>query len=178
MVNYIGIILAADVSCDRNDMALFRPMVAALAQAGPATGPVGVVLADAGYCSEANLAAPGTVRLIAVKKDRRTRADRATTSGPAPQGLSRRAAMEHARGPPRDATSTSNVPGRSNPVSATSSTTWVSPASPAGRRLPRRNLPPSGAEWDLSVAIGPQAQHASLVALTVRGRFLQLPLSV
>ena len=63
---------------------------------GAATGPVGVVLADAGYCSEANLAAPGPVRLIAVKKDRRTRADRATTSGPAPEGLSRRAAMEHA----------------------------------------------------------------------------------
>ena len=87
MVNYIGIILAADVSCDPNDMALFRPMVAALAQAGPATGPVGVVLADAGYCSEANLAAPGPVRLIAVKKDRRTRADRATTSAPPPKAL-------------------------------------------------------------------------------------------
>jgi transposase len=96
VVNYVGIILAAEVSCDPGDMALFRPMVARLAQAGDVIGPVGVVLADAGYCSEANLAAPGPVRLIAVKKDRRTRADRATTSGPAPAGLSRRAAMEHA----------------------------------------------------------------------------------
>jgi transposase len=95
VVNYIGIIVAADVSSDPNDVALFRPMVAHLAQAHDVVGPVGVVLADAGYCSEANLAAPGPTRLIAVKKDRRTRADRTTTSGPAPEGLSRRAAMEH-----------------------------------------------------------------------------------
>jgi transposase len=96
VVNGVGVFVAADVSCDPNDMGLFRPMVARLARAEDVLGPVGVVLADAGYCSEANLAAPGPVRLIAVKKDRRTRADRTTTSGPAPEGLSRRAAMEHA----------------------------------------------------------------------------------
>ena len=67
-----------------------------MAQAETLVGPVGVVLADAGYCSEANLAAPGPARLIAAKKARRTRADRATTSWPAPEGLSPRAAMEHA----------------------------------------------------------------------------------
>jgi transposase len=96
VVNYIGIILAADVFCDPNDMALFQPMVKALAQAGPLIGPVGVVLADAGYCSGTNLAAPGPTRLIATKKDHLTRSDQETTAGPAPEGLSPRAAMEHA----------------------------------------------------------------------------------
>jgi transposase len=96
VVNYIGIILAADVFCDPNDMALFGPMVGTLAQAGPLVGAVGVVLADAGYCSGANLAAPGPTRLIATKKARLTRADQATSHGPAPEGLSPRAAMEHA----------------------------------------------------------------------------------
>jgi len=96
VVNYVGIIIAANVFCDPNDMALFRPMLAELAELEPVVGPVGVVLADAGYCSDTNLAAPGPTRLVATKKARLTRADKATTCGPAPEGLSPRAAMEHA----------------------------------------------------------------------------------
>jgi transposase len=96
VVNYIGIFLAADVFCDPNDMGLFVPMVDVLARAEPVIGSVGVVLADAGYCSGANLSAPGPTRLIATQKARLARADKATTSGPAPAGLSPRAAMGHA----------------------------------------------------------------------------------
>jgi transposase len=96
MVNYIGIFLAADVFCDPNDMGLFGPMVEVLSRAEPLIGAVGVVLADAGYCSATNLAAPGPTRLIATQKARLARADKTTTTGPAPAGLSPRAAMEHA----------------------------------------------------------------------------------
>jgi transposase len=96
VVNYIGIVIAAEVSCDTGDVALFRPMLEVLAEAAPTVGAVGVVLADAGYCSEANLVAPGPVRLIATQKDRLTRAGPATTSGPAPEGMGPREAMAHA----------------------------------------------------------------------------------
>jgi transposase len=100
VVNGIGLFIAADVSCDPGDVALFRPMLAHLATAEDLVGPVGVVLADAGYCSGANLAAPGPTRLIATKKDFLTRAAQPTTSGPAPEGLGLRAAMAHALATP------------------------------------------------------------------------------
>lgn len=96
VINYIGIIMAAEVFTAPNDMGLFQPMAQALAQAGPVTGPVGVVLADAGYCSAANLVAPGPARLISTKQERHTRADRAVAHGPAPQGLSPVDQMRHA----------------------------------------------------------------------------------
>ena len=41
VVNYIGIIVAADVSCDPNDMALFRPMVAGWPRRSRLSGPSG-----------------------------------------------------------------------------------------------------------------------------------------
>jgi len=96
VVNHIGVILAAEVFCSPNDMELFRPMLGLLAAGEPALGPVGVVLADAGYCSDANLSAPGPVRLIATRNSRQLRADKGTAFGPAPSGLSPRQAMEHA----------------------------------------------------------------------------------
>jgi len=95
VVNRAGVILAADVFSDPNDQKLFKPMVEHLAKAEAVLGAVGVVLADAGYCSEANLAAPGPTRLIATQKSRLTRAQKITTAGPAPAGLGPRAAMEH-----------------------------------------------------------------------------------
>jgi transposase len=100
VVNHVGIIVAVQVCSEPNDMAQFVPMLAALAEAGPIVGPVGVVLADAGYCSATNLAAPGPTRLIATKKSRLARADRARAAGPAPEGLSPKAAMEHALATP------------------------------------------------------------------------------
>src|SRR4051812_2811478 len=53
--------------------------------------------ADAGYCSDANLAAPGPDRLIAITKSRdqlKTARDH-PTSGPPPAGCSPRQAMAH-----------------------------------------------------------------------------------
>jgi transposase len=43
---------------------------------------IGVIVADAGYCSEDNLTAPGPDRIIATAKDRELRASQATDQGP------------------------------------------------------------------------------------------------
>jgi len=84
-----GLIIATELTDDPTDMAWFEPMMtqaqeaAALIEAhrpapdpgsgGHAGGPgggIGQALADAGYCSEANLTCPGPDRLIAVGKRR------------------------------------------------------------------------------------------------------------
>lgn len=59
---------------------------------------IGLVLADAGYWSDANATAAGPERLIATLKDwkqRRAARDLGTTTGPAAQGASPAQAMEH-----------------------------------------------------------------------------------
>jgi transposase len=95
-INEIGIIIAAEVYDHPGDAELFVPMIAALNQAEQITGPVGVVLADAGYCSANNLTAPGPTRLIATANARTARkADRQPTSGPPPPHLNARQAMDH-----------------------------------------------------------------------------------
>lgn len=73
------VIIACDVVTDRTDMRQFDPMIAkatehleALTHAGHERR-IGVVLADAGYCSQANLTSSGPDRIIAVSKDRQTR---------------------------------------------------------------------------------------------------------
>ena len=66
--------------------------------ADDATGVIGVIVADAGYCSEDNLTAPGPDRIIATTKDRHLRAGQAThqptgqatSSGPAVQRMRQR----------------------------------------------------------------------------------------
>jgi transposase len=93
-----GLIIATELTGDPADMAWFEPMMHAAAAAAdliaahrPAPGPdpepgspgggqhdgqdgsaggIGMALADAGYCSEANLTCPGPDRLIAVGKRR------------------------------------------------------------------------------------------------------------
>lgn len=94
-VNEVGIIVAAEVFTDPGDALLFAPMIDALQATVGLTGPVGVVLADAGYCSTANLTAPGPARLIATSAARKVRAETATTAGPPPAGLDPIAAMTH-----------------------------------------------------------------------------------
>lgn len=99
------IIAAVQVSQSPNDMAAFTPMMAAAQAAArrlhEATGrdehTIGVVLADAGYCSDANLAATGPDRLIAISKNRdQIRHSREhSTSGPPAPGATPRQAMEH-----------------------------------------------------------------------------------
>lgn len=98
------IILAAVVTCQPGDVEAFIPMTraaeAAVRTLGEATGAelaIGVVLADAGYLSIANLTAKGPDRLIAVGKARqRRRAARENpAAGPPPDGANPIAAMGH-----------------------------------------------------------------------------------
>jgi transposase len=81
-----GLIIATELTDDPTDMAWFEPMMTRARQAAdliaahrPAPGPdgggqggdgIGLALADAGYCSAANLTCPGPDRLIAVGKHR------------------------------------------------------------------------------------------------------------
>jgi len=80
-----GLIIATALSQDPGDVTWFEPMITAAGQAAaliaahrPAAGDgrpgpggaIGLVLADAGYLSEANLTCPGPDRLIAVGKRR------------------------------------------------------------------------------------------------------------
>jgi transposase len=96
-----GLVIAAELTQEANDLRQLVPMLDAvsanLAVAG-ASVPVGTVLADAGYFSEANVAAPGPDRLIATKKSWALRNKTKTEgykTGPAPEGASPVEAMEH-----------------------------------------------------------------------------------
>lgn len=101
IVNQHQIVLACDVSQDANDVGLYQPMTERLAQtmsAAGITGEVELTLADAGYCSEANLTSPGPDRLIATTKDhkqRRAARDLGQTSGPPPPDATPIEEMEH-----------------------------------------------------------------------------------
>ena len=86
------IVVACEVSQDAGDVQLLKPMVAELKRtldaAGIAAG-AQLMLADAGYSSEANAICPGPDRLIATQKDhkrRRAARERGEADGPpAPQ---------------------------------------------------------------------------------------------
>ena len=88
-----------------NDMSSFVSMmyasehVAAMlhTQTGLAEHLVGVVLADAGYCSDRNLAAPEPDRLIALTKGRNQAkaAQHESATGPPPHAAIPRQAMDH-----------------------------------------------------------------------------------
>lgn len=100
-VNDNQIVLAGTVSQNGNDVELYQPMVTALTDTLAAAGitdPVRLILADAGYWSEANATAEGPDRLIATLKDwkqRRAARQAGTTSGEPPQNASPLEAMEH-----------------------------------------------------------------------------------
>lgn len=99
------IIVAVQIGQSTNDQAAFVPMMHAAEQSaeqlhrrtGDPQHVIGTVLADAGYASEANLAAPGPDRLIALSKAR----DQARTSrtepasDPAPDQVTPRELMRH-----------------------------------------------------------------------------------
>jgi transposase len=100
------LIAAVAVSQSTTDQSLLLPMVHAAeltaASCHAVSGDdlahqIGTVLADAGYASDANLAAAGPERLIALAK-RRDQAKAASTepaSGPPPAGSTPRQAMDH-----------------------------------------------------------------------------------
>ena len=95
------ITVACAVTTDRNDVAQLKPMVEQATQnlAGAGVGgKVGVVVADAGYSSEDNLALEdslGVELVIASKNRRRSEASSATPPrGRIPKGLSKKRRME------------------------------------------------------------------------------------
>jgi transposase len=99
------LIVATRVGQNPVDAGQFVPMMSAAGQAAAdcaaASGRddlgIDLVLADAGYASDANLAAPGPDRLIALNNGRRRHADalRRPAQGAPPPGASPREAMDH-----------------------------------------------------------------------------------
>ena len=78
------LIIAADLTDDPTDPGWYRPMVTAatdtITHIWGAGTEIGCVLADAGYCSETNLTAPGPDRLIATGSRRSTGPRRAESA--------------------------------------------------------------------------------------------------
>jgi transposase len=96
-VNEAGVVLAASVTQQTNDVCQCEPMVAAIAANLDVAGieeEVDLLLFDAGYLSAANLTADGPDRLIATDKSRRLHETGRTTGDP-PPGATPREAMEH-----------------------------------------------------------------------------------
>ncbi len=99
------IIVAVGLGQSTNDQASFVPMMQAAQQAaaylhassGNDNHTIGTVLADAGYASDANLAAAGPDRLIALGKarDQANAATREPVQGPPNPGTTPRQAMSH-----------------------------------------------------------------------------------
>jgi transposase len=110
IVNQHQIVLACDVSQDAGDVQLYQPMTDTLTQTLAAAGmqtEAGLVLADAGYWSEANATSPGPDRLIATLKDhkqRRAARELGQTSGPPPPDATPIEEMEHLLRTPQGAT--------------------------------------------------------------------------
>jgi transposase len=100
-VSQDGLVLVAAVTQDQNDSGQLQPMMASLTENLVAAGideDVGVVLFDAGYLSEENLAAPGPDRLVATAKSwklRRAAKEHGYATGDPPPGASLIEAMEH-----------------------------------------------------------------------------------
>jgi transposase len=101
IVNQHQIVLACEVSQAATDAQLYQPMTDALTQTLAVAGvhsEVELVLADAGYWSEANATTPGPDRLIATMKDhkqRRAARELGETSGPPPLDATPIQEMEH-----------------------------------------------------------------------------------
>jgi transposase len=101
IVNHQHIVLCCDVSQNANDVELYEPMTSTLKDTlslAAITSEIELVLADAGYCSEANLACPGPDRLIATTKDhkqRRRARELGEACGPPPPDTTPLQEMEH-----------------------------------------------------------------------------------
>ena len=100
-VNDNQIVVANDVTQDRNDVQQLLSMMALVITSARAAGgedEVGTFLADAGYWSEENATAESPDRLIATLKDwkqRKAARELGTTQGPPPNDASPLEAMEH-----------------------------------------------------------------------------------
>jgi Transposase DDE domain len=100
LVSKDQIVIACQVSQDANDLQLYKPMITwgtDLLFKARVLRLIELVLADAGYWSEANATCPGPDRLIATlgdHKQRRAARERGTTEGPPPDGTQAEQ-MEH-----------------------------------------------------------------------------------
>ena len=100
-VNADQVVVAYAATKDHNDVNQLLPMIEATRAAADAvgiTGPIGLVLADAGYWSEENATAQGPDRLIATTKDwkqRRAARELGETTGPPPEDATALEQMEH-----------------------------------------------------------------------------------
>ena len=141
MTSEDGLIIATELTADTADTGWFEPMLRAAGDAAAAIaahrggsrpapartgGGIGLVLADAGYCSEDNLTAPGPDRLIVTGK-RRSLEKAARDAGAAPAG----AGPPPGRCAPGCKPKTASPPTATaatspRPRTATSSTTWAS----------------------------------------------------
>jgi transposase len=147
--NAHGIILAATVTQDHNDIRWCVPMMRAIRTNLDAAGiaePIGTVLLDAGYCSEANLTAPGPDRLIATTKSwklRRQARQNGFTQGDPPPDATPIDAMEHRL---RTQEGTALYTQRQHTIEPIFGHTK---ANRGYRRFTRRGLPAVNNEWQL-----------------------------
>ena len=143
------IVLAYQVSQDANDVELYEPMVTTLTDTLDAAGIHDLVkqlLADAGYWSDANAAAPGPDRLIATLKDwkqRRAARDIGTTTGDPPADASALEAMEHRLRTPEGAAAYAQRSHTIEPVFANHK------ENKGHRRFRRRGIDAARSEWGL-----------------------------
>ena len=143
------VVVAHAVTQQVVDSRQLEPMMAAaqaFLDAAGAAGPIGVVLADAGYWSEHNASFAGPDRLIATQKDWKQRqAARllGTTTGPPPEGASVLEAMEHRLRTPEGAEAY-------KARSCTVETVFANGKENRGyRRFRRRGLAAARSEWSL-----------------------------
>lgn len=146
--NEQGIVIAAEVTTDANDVGQCAPMLercqATLDRAG-ITDPIGVVLFDAGYCSEHNLTVEGPDRLIATAKSWKLRRQ-APTEGPPPDDAGPIEAMQHRLRTPDGAALYAKRQHTIEPV-------FGDVKHLRGlRRFSRRGLRAANAEWHLQLA--------------------------
>jgi transposase len=147
-VNEHGVVVAATVTQDGNDVGQCQPMIAAT-QANldgvGVTDPIGIMLFDAGYLSEDNLTVEGPDRLIATGKAWK-RQPTEPTGGDPPAGASPIAAMEHRLRTPEGRATYSQRQHTVEPVFGTIK------EQRGYRRFTRRGLDAVHAEWQLITA--------------------------
>jgi transposase len=144
-----GIVLAAEVTQDHNDVHQCQPMLAATRNnidRAAVTNPLGTVLFDAGYLSEENLTAPGPTRLIATSKAHKLRR-RPPTEGPPPHDASPIEAMTHKLCTPQGRTLYAKRQHTVEPVFGEAKHLR------GFRRFARRGLPAVNAEWKLQMTV-------------------------
>jgi hypothetical protein len=143
-VNEHGVVVAATVTQDGNDVSQCQPMMTAtqtnLGNVG-VTDPIGIMLFDAGYLSHDNLTATGPDRLIATGKAWKLRAE--PTSSDPPADASPIAAMEHRLRTPNGRALYSQRQHIVEPVFGTIK------EQRGYRRFTRTGLAAVGAEWQL-----------------------------